>query len=87
MAEYQRKTRDVWMVQGDYGQGWETLCEEETRADAKEQLRCYDVNERQYPHRIKKRLERIQAHGAGADDAPAGSGIAWREEEREWNGC
>lgn len=56
---YQRKTKDVFEVQGDYGLGWETVCEEETMADAKKQMRCYNVNERQYPHRIKKRRERI----------------------------
>jgi hypothetical protein len=57
---YQRKTRDVYEIQGDYGYGWEYLCEEETRKDAREQLKCYNENEPQYEHRIKKRRVRIE---------------------------
>lgn len=58
---YQRKTRDLFAIQGDYGLGWETVCEEETMADAKKQLRYYNENETLYPHRIKKRRERLGA--------------------------
>ncbi len=57
---YERKTKDVWEIQGNYGCGWEYICEEESRADAKAQLRCYDKNEPQYPHRIKKRRVKIE---------------------------
>lgn len=57
---YKRKTKDVWEVQGNYGFGWETVCEEETRADAKKQLRCYNENETRYSHRIKMRRERLE---------------------------
>lgn len=41
-------------VQGNYGQGWERLTTEESRADAIAQRKCYDVNEPQYPHRIRR---------------------------------
>lgn len=57
---YERKTKDVWEVQGNYGCGWEYLFEEESRADAEAQLRCYKANEPQYPHRIKKRRVKIE---------------------------
>ena len=58
---YRRKTKDVWEIQGDYGCGWETVCEEDNRTDARKQLRCYEENERKYPHRIKTRRERLEA--------------------------
>ena len=56
---YKRKTRDVFEIQGNYGCGWETLLEEETLSDAKTQLRCYNENEANYPHRIKRHREKI----------------------------
>ena len=33
---YQRKTKDVWELQGDYGCGWEYILEEDTRPEARE---------------------------------------------------
>lgn len=56
---YTRKTRDVWEVQGNYGQGWECVTVEESRKDARERLREYRDNEPMYPHRIKLTRERI----------------------------
>lgn len=56
---YTRKTRDVWEVQGNYGQGWECVTSEESRKDAKERLREYRDNEPMYAHRIKLTRERI----------------------------
>jgi len=50
---YTRKTVDEWEVQGNYGQGWEMVTTEETFKDAKTQLKCYNENETQYPHRIR----------------------------------
>jgi hypothetical protein len=46
----------AWEVQGYYGRqyGWETVTVEETRAEAMEQLHCYNENEPQYPHRIRR---------------------------------
>ncbi len=42
---YQRKTRDEYELQGNYGQGWERLTTEETYSAAVEQRRCYRDNE------------------------------------------
>lgn len=56
---YQRKTRDVWKVQGFYYGEWERLTTEETRSEAIAQKKCYDENEREFPHRIKKVRERL----------------------------
>lgn len=57
---YVRKTRDEYEIQGNYGCGWEALFTEETWKEAREQLRCYDENERQYAHRIVKRRVKIE---------------------------
>jgi len=57
---YQRKTRDTWEVQGNYGCGWEGLTVEDTRKEARERLREYDSNELNWPHRIKLVRERIE---------------------------
>lgn len=56
---YQRKTRDVWEVQGFYYGEWERLTTEKTRNEAFAQKKCYDENERGVPHRIKKVRERL----------------------------
>lgn len=56
---YNRKTVDEYEIQGNYGQGWECVTTEETRQTAKDQRKCYDQNEPQYPHRIvKKRVKK-----------------------------
>lgn len=51
---YQRKTRDVWEVQGFYYGTRERLTTEETRSEAIAQKKGYDDNERGVSHRIKK---------------------------------
>lgn len=56
---YQRKTRDVWEVQGYYCGEWEMLTTEETKLDAHKMCRCYDENEPNVAHRVKKVRERI----------------------------
>ena len=45
----------MYIVQGNYGYGWDDLTYEDTRAEAEEQLRCYDENEPSYPHRVIRR--------------------------------
>jgi len=40
------------VVQGNYGQGWEDVTADEDTIKAKILLREYNVNERQYPHRL-----------------------------------
>lgn len=41
-----------WAVQGNYGSGWETVCEEDSRKEALIRLREYRENETQYSHRL-----------------------------------
>lgn len=56
---YKRKTRDIWEVQGNYGYGWDMVTTEESHKEAIAMLKCYQENERNYPHRIVKKRERI----------------------------
>lgn len=56
---YQRKTRDVWYLQGKYVGHWETLFECEGAEDARQQLKCYRENEPRTLHRIKKVREKL----------------------------
>jgi hypothetical protein len=55
---YIRKTRDEFHIEGDYGKGWEMVTVEITYKEARDQLRCYNMNE-PYPHRIRKRRIKI----------------------------
>jgi hypothetical protein len=49
------KRKIVWeyIIQGNYGNGWEDICPCEDREEADCMLKCYNDNE-VYPHRIKK---------------------------------
>lgn len=57
---YKRLTRDVWTVQGNYGQGWEDVTAEDTRKECKERLKEYRENEPMYPHRMIVKRVRIE---------------------------
>lgn len=58
---YIRKTKDEYIVQGNYGQGWEDITAEPTRKECKERLKEYRENEPQYNHRmIVKRVRILQ---------------------------
>ena len=57
---YQRKTKDVFELQGNYGCGWECILEEDSIKEAEKQLLYYEKNEFQYPHRIKKRRVKLE---------------------------
>ena len=57
--KYTRKTVDEYEIQGNYGQGWEMVTTEETRKEARVQLKCYNDNE-PYAHRIIKKRVRIE---------------------------
>jgi len=58
---YTRKTKDEYIIQGDYGQGWEDVTAEDTRTEAKTRLKEYRENEPMYPHRmIVKRVKIVQ---------------------------
>lgn len=60
---YIRKTRDIFIVQTNYGygHGWEDTAYEETRKAAVQQWRCYKDNQSEYLHRVIKRREKIEA--------------------------
>ena len=58
-----RKTKDIWVVQGNYGygHGWEDVTAAETWKEAKENIREYRENERGVPFRVIRRREPIAA--------------------------
>lgn len=56
---YQRKTKDVWILEGKYDGEWCCLLEEETRNEAWEQFRVYTKNEPFTEHRVRKIRERL----------------------------
>lgn len=43
---YQRKTRDIYVIQGNYGygHGWEDECSEDSRREARQRLKEYREN-------------------------------------------
>ena len=49
---YQRKTKIIYVIQGDYGQGWEDVAEENTREEAEDRLKAYWDNMTTDPHQI-----------------------------------
>jgi hypothetical protein len=54
-------TRKLYDIQGNYGQGWESVCCEDSRHEALDRLREYNDNERTYPHRIIVVHERLES--------------------------
>lgn len=62
---YVRKTKDVRVIQGNYGygHGWEDVCEEYSFREGKCRLKEYRENERGIPFRMITRRERIETNG------------------------
>jgi len=56
---YQRLTVDLFDIQGNYGQGYETVTCEESFLAAREQVKCYRENEPGTPFRIHFYREKI----------------------------
>jgi hypothetical protein len=58
----QRKTRDVWVVQGNYGygHGWEDVTAEETWKEIRQRVKEYRENEPGTPFRVKLTREKIE---------------------------
>ena len=58
---YVRKTKDVWHIETNCGYGWESECEFDTYAEAKQNLPGYReyINAYNGSCRIVKRRERI----------------------------
>lgn len=59
---YIRKTRDVYAVEQNFGYGWECLSACDTWKEARTEAKWYRQNQPQYPARIVKRRERIEAN-------------------------
>ena len=60
MSKYVRKTRDEWVVQTDWGDGWCDDCPEDTYKEAKERAKEYiDNSSGRYKTRIVHRRVRI----------------------------
>ena len=57
---YKRKTKDEFHVQGYYAGQWETVTIEESRREAYEMRKCYDENEKGYPHMIVKKRVKLE---------------------------
>jgi hypothetical protein len=57
--QYQRKTRDLFDVEGFYSGGWECVTCEETRKEAQQRRKEYRENEPGTAFRIRKYREVI----------------------------
>ncbi len=55
------KTKKVYVLQGNYGYGWDDLLEEDTYREAKAQAKVYRENERNASHRVITRRVPIEA--------------------------
>jgi hypothetical protein len=45
----------LWVIQGDYGSGWEDIDQDEHYCLMLENLKCYNKNEPGYTHRLINR--------------------------------
>ena len=54
MLNVDLNTNYEYEVQGNYGYGWDCLTTESNMKDALVQLECYNENEPNVPHRIRK---------------------------------
>lgn len=55
----QRTTKDVYVIQGNYGQGWEDVVTYDNRQEARDDLKSYKENEPEYSHRLITRREKL----------------------------
>lgn len=58
---YQRKTIDLFIVEGLYFGQWEEETAETTRAEGIARLKEYRENMPEYAHRLIKKRERVEA--------------------------
>lgn len=49
------KTREIIVLQGNYGYGWEDMIEYDNYEEARQDLIAYMENEPQYSHKLVKR--------------------------------
>lgn len=50
------------VLQGNYGQGWEDICQSEDRKEMVADRRSYRENTPEYPYRIIQRREKNNSH-------------------------
>lgn len=56
---YKRKTIDLWIVQGNYGQGWKDVTSSESYKEARQDLKDYIENDKIFSYRlILKRVKK-----------------------------
>lgn len=58
---YQRKTIDLFIVESNYGYGWEETTQEDSHKLGRLQLACYRSNQPQYAHRLVVKREKKEA--------------------------
>lgn len=54
------KPKIFYIIQGNYGYGWDDLTCEDTKEEALKQKKCYDENEKGIPHKIRTGFELIE---------------------------
>lgn len=54
------KPKTFYVIQGNYGYGWDDLTCEDTKEEALKQKKCYDENEKGIPHRIRPGFELVE---------------------------
>ena len=57
---YIRKTKDVWVIESNYGYGFEETTASDDRREARADLKAYRDNQPEYAHRLVCKRERIQ---------------------------
>lgn len=56
---YTRKTRDIYDIYGFYYGTWECVTTEETRKEARDQVKTYRENERGTAFKVVKKREKV----------------------------
>ncbi len=56
---YQRKTRDVWVLFGDWGSGWDEILEEDTLSKIRKRHAEYVANDKSGRFKYCRRRVRI----------------------------
>ena len=56
---YIRKTKDIWNIEANYGNGWETECSYDTYAEARRDIKEYRASYAIATYRIVKRRVKI----------------------------
>lgn len=57
---YQRKTRDVWVILGDYGYGYEVVFATTIYREARDILRTYRLEQPNATLKLRKYREKIE---------------------------